>query len=104
MKYTTLGKSTLKVSRICMGCMGFGDEMKPVLKELFGEYDESTMLIPPFYTDFGKNTRIGKGSQKPSRDVYSIVKFIEISVAAIFVKMLFLQFQKKYEDVQHLCF
>lgn len=38
-----------------------GDEMKPVLKELFAEYDESTMLIPPFYTDFGKNTRIGKG-------------------------------------------
>ena len=38
-----------------------GDEMKPLLKELFAEYDESTMLIPPFYTDFGKNTRIGKG-------------------------------------------
>lgn len=38
-----------------------GDEMIPVLKELFAAYDESTMLIPPFYTDFGKNTRIGKG-------------------------------------------
>ncbi len=25
MKYTNLGKSNLKVSRICMGCMGFGD-------------------------------------------------------------------------------
>ncbi len=29
--------------------------------KLFAEYDERTMLIPPFYTDFGKNTRIGKG-------------------------------------------
>ena len=25
MKYTTLGTSDLKVSRVCMGCMGFGD-------------------------------------------------------------------------------
>ena len=25
MKYTKLGNSDLTVSRICMGCMGFGD-------------------------------------------------------------------------------
>lgn len=25
MKYTMLGNSDLRVSRICMGCMGFGD-------------------------------------------------------------------------------
>ena len=25
MKYTKLGKSDLTVSRICMGCMGFGN-------------------------------------------------------------------------------
>ena len=25
MRYTKLGNSDLKVSRVCMGCMGFGD-------------------------------------------------------------------------------
>lgn len=29
MKYTTLGNSDLRVSRICMGCMGFGDTAFP---------------------------------------------------------------------------
>ena len=28
MKYTKLGNSDLKVSRICMGCMGFGDNSR----------------------------------------------------------------------------
>ena len=28
MKYTKLGNSDLNVSRICMGCMGFGDATK----------------------------------------------------------------------------
>jgi len=28
MKYTKLGSSDLHVSRICMGCMGFGDPKK----------------------------------------------------------------------------
>ena len=28
MKYTRLGNSNLNVSRICMGCMGFGDANK----------------------------------------------------------------------------
>ena len=28
MKYTKLGNSDLNVSRICMGCMGFGDSAR----------------------------------------------------------------------------
>lgn len=28
MKYTKLGSSDLNVSRICMGCMGFGDPQR----------------------------------------------------------------------------
>lgn len=35
---------------------------RQILKELFKrELDETTTLIPPFYTDFGRNTVIGKG-------------------------------------------
>ena len=28
MKYTMLGNSDLKVSKVCLGCMGFGDATK----------------------------------------------------------------------------
>lgn len=35
--------------------------VREIMKELFGKkIDVSTTLIPPFYTDFGRNTTIGK--------------------------------------------
>jgi len=35
--------------------------VREIMTELFDkEIDESTTLIPPFYTDFGRNTSIGK--------------------------------------------
>lgn len=42
--------------------LDYGDiKIKEILHELFGkEIDDTTTLIPPFYTDFGKNTVIGK--------------------------------------------
>ena len=37
MKYTKLGNSDLNVSRICMGCMGFGDSGRgPNMEALAG--------------------------------------------------------------------
>ena len=39
MKYTTLGTSDLKVSRVCMGCMGFGD---PAREQHSWTLDEET--------------------------------------------------------------
>ena len=37
MKYTKLGNSNLKVSRICMGCMGFGDAQAGMHRWVIGE-------------------------------------------------------------------
>lgn len=34
MKYTKLGDSELNVSRICMGCMGFGEAGSDSIPEL----------------------------------------------------------------------
>ncbi|MBD5506771.1 MAG: aldo/keto reductase [Lachnospiraceae bacterium] len=44
MKYTNLGKSDLKVSRICMGCMGFGNATTGQHSWTLGE-DESREII-----------------------------------------------------------
>lgn len=38
------------------------EEAKEILSEIIGEpVDESVMFMPPFYTDFGKNIKLGKG-------------------------------------------
>lgn len=38
-------------------------KVREILKKLFNyEIDETITIIPPFYTDFGRNTRIGKNS------------------------------------------
>lgn len=45
-----------------LNSLNYGDQKaKEILCELFGkELHDSTTLIPPFYTDFGRNTVIGK--------------------------------------------
>ncbi len=45
MKYTNLGKSDLKVSRICMGCMGFGNAATGQHSWTVDE-TQTTMLFP----------------------------------------------------------
>jgi len=44
MEYVNLGKSDLKVSRICLGCMSYGDPNKGTLKWVLKE-DEGRMFI-----------------------------------------------------------
>ena len=48
MKYTKLGNSDLSVSRICMGCMGFGDAEKGQLLLLYDAMYRQ-MLPPELY-------------------------------------------------------
>ncbi|MCR4634458.1 MAG: aldo/keto reductase [Erysipelotrichaceae bacterium] len=48
MKYTKLGNSDLNVSRICLGCMGFGDPEKGQHRWTLGE-EESERIITKAY-------------------------------------------------------
>ena len=53
MEYTKLGNSDLKVSRICMGCMGFGDPQKGMHSWILQE-EESRKIIK-YGLDLGIN-------------------------------------------------
>lgn len=53
MRYTTLGNSDLKVSKVCLGCMGFGDAQKGMHSWTLPE-DESREIIK-YALDHGIN-------------------------------------------------
>ena len=44
MEYVTLGNSDLKVSRICMGCMGFGDSSNGQHRWTLNENDSKAII------------------------------------------------------------
>ncbi|WRK55680.1 hypothetical protein SD457_13650 [Coprobacillaceae bacterium CR2/5/TPMF4] len=44
MKYTTLGNSDLKVSKVCLGCMGFGDAQKECIHGLYQKINQEKLL------------------------------------------------------------
>jgi 1-deoxyxylulose-5-phosphate synthase len=53
MEYVKLGNTGLDVSRICLGCMGFGDATKWVHKWILNE--EDTKVIVKKALDLGIN-------------------------------------------------
>ena len=44
MEYTRLGSSGMQVSRICLGCMGFGDAERWVHKWVLNEADSRPII------------------------------------------------------------
>ncbi|MGN0621023.1 MAG: aldo/keto reductase, partial [Porcipelethomonas sp.] len=44
MKYTKLGKSDLNVSKVCLGCMGFGNPQTGHHSWTVGEEDTRTII------------------------------------------------------------
>lgn len=44
MKYTKLGKSNLNVSKVCLGCMGFGNPQTGQHSWTVGEEDTRTII------------------------------------------------------------
>ena len=47
------------------------EEVHEYLRRITGrEIDKSTTLLPPFYVDYGKNIRIGKGCYCPESEPY----------------------------------
>ena len=90
MKYVTLGNSDLKVSRICMGCMGFGDASKGQHSWTLDE--ESSKEIIKRGLDLGVNffdTAIayqgGTSEQYLGRALRELAKRDEVVVATKFL-------------------
>ena len=90
MKYATLGNSDLKVSRICMGCMGFGDASKGQHSWTLDE--ESSKEIIKRGLDLGVNffdTAIayqgGTSEQYLGRALRELAKRDEVVVATKFL-------------------
>ena len=86
MKYTTLGKSTLKVSRICMGCMGLGDPSKGMNKWAVPEeasreiiryaLDQGIALTPYSPLASGRLSRpVGETTKRLELDDYTKFKY-----------------------------
>lgn len=56
----TIWKTMKLASKLNTSLLDVEDNRK-ILIEIFGkEYDESTVILPPFYIDYGKNVTLGK--------------------------------------------
>lgn len=62
LKMLELSQEALRITAEINGSYHTPQELRSLIEELTGhELDEQFVLFPPFYTDCGKNTHIGKG-------------------------------------------
>lgn len=107
MKYITLGKSDLKVSRICMGCMGFGDAEKGQHKWTLDEAQSREIIKSGL--DLGVNffdTAIayqsGTSEQYLGKALNSLVKREDVVVATKFLPRTVEEIEKGISGQQHI--
>lgn len=107
MKYTKLGNSNLNVSRICLGCMGFGEASKGQHAWTL-DYDASKQIIK-YALDNGINffdTAIayqgGTSEQFLGRAIKEYVKREDVIIATKFIPRSPKEIEEKISGQQHI--
>lgn len=107
MKYTKLGKSDLNVSRICMGCMGFGDPEKgqhswTLNEEHSREIIKRGLELGVNFYDTAIAYQSGTSEQFVGRSLRDFAKRDEVVVATKFLPRTADDIEKGISGQQHI--
>lgn len=107
MKYTKLGKSDLNVSRICMGCMGFGDPEKgqhswTLDEEHSREIIKRGLELGVNFYDTAIAYQSGTSEQFVGRSLRDFAKRDEVVVATKFLPRTADDIEKGISGQQHI--
>ena len=107
MKYTKLGNSELNVSRICMGCMGFGDAAKgqhswTIDEEHSREIIKRGLELGVNFYDTAIAYQSGTGEQYVGRALRDFAKREDVVVATKFLPRIPEEIEKGITGQQHI--
>lgn len=107
MRYTWLGNSDLKVSRICMGCMGFGDAREgqhswTVDEEHSREIIKRGLELGVNFFDTAIGYQSGTSEQYVGRALKSYAKRDEVVVATKFLPRTLADIEAGITGQQHI--